>query len=256
MSSVQLSERRDLLPIWANAIRRARPDWHTMNNDRSWARCVALVSVMLVGGCAIGARSADQERPDVNQPQTLQGLQGALVGRWASIAPEIRPSNAKNADGTPKPFYLQREFSYSPGDRFELQVLNFADPYGRVPLARITIRGHMVWRGAHPIASGAQKVDFVADEAYEVTPLLAAFADVLNQVAATGYAKWEVNGTQSVFGKAFVPFGLVAGRNFMEYDLVYLSRDMLFWGARNVDGRGFDKEENRPTNLQIPLVRK
>jgi hypothetical protein len=30
---------------------------------------------------------------------------------------------------------------------------------------------------------------------------------------------------------------------------------MLFWGARNVDGRGFDKEENRPTNLQIPLVR-
>ena len=30
---------------------------------------------------------------------------------------------------------------------------------------------------------------------------------------------------------------------------------MLFWGARNIDGRGFDKEENRPTNLQIPLVR-
>jgi len=42
----------------------------------------------------------------------------------------------------------------------------------------------------------------------------------------------------------------------MEYDLVYLSHDLLFWGARNVDGRGFDKEENRPTNLQIPLARK
>jgi hypothetical protein len=27
-------------------------------------------------------------------------------------------------------------------------------------------------------------------------------------------------------------------------------------GARNVDGRGLDEEENRPTNLQIPLVRK
>ena len=23
----------------------------------------------------------------------------------------------------------------------------------------------------------------------------------------------------------------------------------MFWGARNVDGRGFDKDENRPTNL-------
>ena len=37
---------------------------------------------------------------------------------------------------------------------------------------------------------------------------------------------------------------------------VLLDHDMLFWGARNIDGRGFDKEENRPTNLQIPLVRK
>jgi hypothetical protein len=42
----------------------------------------------------------------------------------------------------------------------------------------------------------------------------------------------------------------------MEYDLVYLRGDLLFWGARNVDGRGFDTEQNRPTNLQIPLVRK
>jgi hypothetical protein len=228
-----------------------------MNSDRSWARRVALVAIVaLLAGCAIRARNTDQERPDMNQAQTLEGLQGALVGRWASIAPEVRPSNNRNADGTLRPFYLQREFSYSPGDRFELQVLNFADPYARAPVARITIRGHMVWRGAHPIVPGAQKVDFVADEAYEVTPLLPAFADVLKQVAATGYAKWEVNGTQSVFGKSFVPFGLVAGHNFMEYDLVYLRHDLLFWGARNIDGRGFDKEENRPTNLQIPLVRK
>jgi len=125
-----------------------------------------------------------------------------------------------------------------------------------VPLARILIKGHMFWRGEHPIAPGAQKVDFVADEAYEVTPLLQGFADVLNKVATDGYARWEVNGTQSIFGKTFVPFGLVEGKNFMEYDLVYVAHDVLFWGARNVDGRGFDKEENRPTNLQIPLVRK
>jgi hypothetical protein len=50
--------------------------------------------------------------------------------------------------------------------------------------------------------------------------------------------------------------GLKEGTNFMEYDLVYLRGDLLFWGARNIDGRGFDTEQNRPTNLQIPLVRK
>jgi len=36
---------------------------------------------------------------------------------------------------------------------------------------------------------------------------------------------------------------------------MYLHNDILFWRARNVDGRGFDTEANRPTNLQIPMVR-
>ncbi|MDM0078421.1 hypothetical protein QTH90_28720 [Variovorax sp. J2P1-59] len=186
----------------------------------------------------------------------VEQIKEALVGDWASIAPEIRPSAGRSADGTLRPFYLKREFKYLAGDRFELTVVNSADPNGAVPLARLVIRGHMLWRGAHPIAAGAQKVDFVADEGYEVTPLAQGFADLLNQVAGSGYRKWEVNDTQSVFGKAFPPFGLSEGKNFMEFDLVYISHDMLFWGARNVDGRGFDTEENRPTNLQIPLVRK
>ena len=181
-------------------------------------------------------------------------IKAAMLGDWESIAPELRPS--KNPDGSLKPFYLKRAFKYQPSDRFELDVVNSADPNGAVPLARIRIAGHMLWQGPHPIASGAQKVDFVADEAYEVTPLVQGFADVLNKVASVGYTPWAVNAPQSIFGKAFAPFGLKEGTNFMEYDLVYLRGDLLFWGARNIDGRGFDTEQNRPTNLQIPLVRK
>ncbi|MHC2257336.1 hypothetical protein ACVILK_007028 [Bradyrhizobium embrapense] len=181
-------------------------------------------------------------------------IKQALAGNWESIAPEIRPS--KNPDGSIKPFYLKRAFTYQSSDRFELVVVNSADPYGKVPLARIRIVGHLQWQGAHPIAPGAKKVDFVADEAYEVTPLAQGFVDVLNKVAVAGYAPWAVDVPQSIFGKSFLPFGLKEGTNFMEYDLVYLRGDLLFWGARNVDGRGFDTEQNRPTNLQIPLVRK
>jgi len=180
----------------------------------------------------------------------------AMLGQWESIAPEVRPSASKNADGSLKPFYLKRAFKYLQSDRFELEIVNSADPYGAVPLARIKIGGHVLWRGPHPIAPGAQKVDFVADEIYEVTPLAHGFADVLNKVASTGYAPWAVDAPQSIFGKTFAPFGLKEGTNFMEYDLVYLRGDLLFWGARNIDGRGFDTEQNRPTNLQIPLIRK
>jgi hypothetical protein len=181
-------------------------------------------------------------------------IKSSLEGTWASLAPEARPS--KNPDGTIKPFFLSRTFTYQRGDRFELSVTNFADAFGKIALARIDITGHMVWRGDHPVAAGAQKVDFAADEAYAVTPLLPPFADALGRIASAGYAKWAVGETQSIFGKAFAPFGLVEGHNFLEYDLVYLAHGLLFWGARNVDGRGFDTEENRPTNLQIPMARR
>lgn len=187
---------------------------------------------------------------------TLEQTQQAVLGQWSSLSPEVRPSAQRNPDGTPKPFYLQRDFTALPGDRFALTIVNFADPSGQVPLARLQISGHMAWRGAHPIAPGAQKVDFVADEAYTVTPLLQGFADVLNQAAAQGYERWQVGQTQSIFGKAFAPFGLAAGQHFREYDLVWLRQDLLFWGARHADGRGFDTEANRPTNLQIPMARR
>lgn len=195
--------------------------------------------------------------PTLNTPaMPLDDLKTQLLGDWTSLAVELRPSAQKNADGSLKPFHLRRDFRYLAGDRFELTIHNFADPFGKVPLARIVIRGHMQWQGDHPVAPGAQKVDFIADEAYEVTPLLPGFADVLNQVAAQGYEKWTPGTAQSVFGKSFAPFGLSAGKHFMEYDLVHQSHGLLFWGARHVDGRGFDTEANRPTNLQIPLARK
>jgi len=183
--------------------------------------------------------------------QIKQFIQG---GEWKSIAPEIRPSSIKNADGSIKPFYLTRAFKYFPGDKFELTVINSADAFGKIPLAKMFIKGHISWKGEHPIADGAQKVNFIADEAYEVTPLLEGFADAMNQFTK-GYDNWEVNQAQNILQKAFPPFGLEAGQVFSECDLIYIFKDLMFWGARNIDGRGFDKEENRPTNLQIPLTR-
>jgi hypothetical protein len=223
----------------------------------SGGRRASLLFVLMMTGIGGAAAQSQSEQPKASSMETdVTTIKQAMLGDWTSIAPEVRPSASKNADGSLKPFYLKRAFKYLPSDRFELEIINSADPYGAVPLVQIKIAGHMLWRGAHPIAPGAQKVDFVADDAYEVTPLAQGFADVLNKVASVGYAPWAVSSPQSIFGKAFAPFGLAEGTNFMEYDLVYLRGDLLFWGARNIDGRGFDTEQNRPTNLQIPLIRK
>jgi len=217
----------------------------------------SLLFLLVIGGISGAAAQSPSNQPRASGMETdTAKIKEAMLGDWESIASEVRPSASKNSDGSLKPFYLKRAFKYLPSDRFELEIVNSADPYGAVPLARIKIGGHMLWQGSHPIAPGAQKVDFVADESYEVTPLAQGFADVLNKIASAGYAPWAVNTPQSIFGKSFAPFALKEGTDFMEYDLVYLKGDLLFWGARNIDGRGFDTEQNRPSNLQIPLIRK
>lgn len=184
----------------------------------------------------------------------IEETKAQLAGKWVSLAPEVRPS--RNPDGTIKPFFLSRTFVYRADDRFELTVQNYADSAGKVPLASLDLAGSMTWRGDHPVAASAQKVDFTADRAYGVTPLLQGFVDVLNKAAVgADYARWEVGKRQDIFRKPFVPFNLVEGQVFKEFDLVYVAHGLLFWGARHPDGRGFDTEENRPTNLQIPLTR-
>ena len=184
----------------------------------------------------------------------LEQVKKTSLGNWESIAPELRPGSAKNADGTLKPFYLTRKFTLADDDTFELLVTNFADPYAKMPIAKMSIKGHVEWKGAHPIAGDAQKVDFTADIEYSITPMIQAFVDILNKFT-NGFNEWKIGTTQNILKKAFPPFGLAEGQLFKEYDLIYIYEGMMFWGTRNVDGRGFDSEENRPTNLQIPMVR-
>jgi len=175
---------------------------------------------------------------------------------WVSIATELRPVKDRKGTSNILPFYCWRSFQFTVGDKFTCTVINFADAGGKVPLVRIVIKGHNEWKGEHPVAQDAYSVDYIADEAYEVTPLHQGFADGINQLPSNNLNKWEVNVMQDIKGKAFPAFGLADGQIYVDYDLVYALNDLLFMGSKHVDGRAFDTPENRPTNLQIPLMKK
>jgi len=178
------------------------------------------------------------------------------AGEWESIAVELRPVKDRTGSGSILPFYVRRTFKFSAGDKFECSVINYADAGGKVPLVKIVIKGHNEWPGEHPVVAGAQKVNYIADEAYEITPLHPGFADAVNKAPTNGLNKWEVGVMQDIKAKAFPAFGLADGQIYVDYDLVYILNDLLFMGSKHVDGRAFDSPENRPTNLQIPLVKK
>lgn len=67
--------------------------------------------------------------------------------------------------------------------------------------------------------------------------------------------RFSPNSAACLKSESFELPSLRRAQDLTKYDLMYVNNGMLFWGARNVDGRGFEMPENRPTNLQIPIVR-
>src|ERR1700704_3365626 len=93
----------------------------------------ASAAVVLGAACGTLPTPSNQEGSAMSVDETRQ----ALRGEWVSLAPELRPSATKNPDGSLRPFYLTRNFKSLGDDRFELAIVNSADPYGKAPVARI-----------------------------------------------------------------------------------------------------------------------
>src|SRR5437762_13868818 len=84
--------------------------------------------LMLTGIGGAAAQSPSNHRRASGMEADVPKIKEAMLGNWESIAPEVRPSAGKNADGSLKPFYLKRAFKYLPSDRVELEIVNSADP--------------------------------------------------------------------------------------------------------------------------------
>src|SRR5258706_13320419 len=101
---------------------------------RRISHLLALALALALAACA-STTGLPSRKPEGQTVMNVEQIKEALVGDWVSVAPEVRPSANKNADGTLKPFYLKREFKYLAGDRFELNIVNSPDPTGAWPIA-------------------------------------------------------------------------------------------------------------------------
>src|ERR1700752_4263354 len=90
---------------------------------------VSLLVFLVTAGIGGAAAQSPSNQPKASGMETdVTKIKEALLGNGESIAPEVRPSASKHADGSLKPFYLKRAFKYLPSDRFELEIINSADP--------------------------------------------------------------------------------------------------------------------------------
>lgn len=192
---------------------------------------------------------------NIQEPRSLAEVQDYALGEWESISVELRPTEDRTGSGVVQPTYLRRNFKYLSKDKFIGTITMYVDNYGQLPLLEFEFKGELKWGDKHPIADGAWKIDYVLNEGFGVTPLNDQAAAMLNQALPTGMTAFEANIKKDILQKAFPMFHIEDGQVVSDYDLIYFKNGMLFMGAKHVDGTPFDKSENRPHQLQIPLVR-
>ena len=190
---------------------------------------------------------------NIAQPITLEEVRAYAQGEWTSISVELRPTEDRTGSGKIEPTFLKRNFKYLAGDKFVGTITLFGDNYGQFPLMEFEFKGDLKWGEEHPIAKGAWKIDYVLNEGFGVTPLHDQAAQMLNAGLPEGMTPFALNEQKDILGQAFPMFKIVEGQSVSDYDLIYFKNCLLFMGAKHVDGTPFDKAENRPHQLQIPM---
>lgn len=188
-------------------------------------------------------------------PKTLEEVQQYALGQWESLSVELRPTEDRTGSGVIEPTYLKRHFHYLSTDQFIGTITLFGDNYGQLPLMEFEFKGALKWGGPHPIAAGAWNIDYILNEGFAVTPLHPQSTQLLNQGLPEGMAPFEDGVKKDILQQSFPMFHIVEGQIVSDYDLIYFKNGLLFMGAKHVDGTPFDQPENRPHQLQIPLIR-
>jgi hypothetical protein len=189
----------------------------------------------------------------LQEPKTLEEVKKYALGEWKSLSVELRPTEDRTGSGNIQPTFLKRHFLFNTDDTFVGTITLFADNYGKIPLMEFEFKGDLVWGEEHPIADGAWNIDYVLNKGFSVTPLHEQSVQMLNSGLPEGMSSFQANIKKDILGKAFPMFHIIEGQIVSDYDLIYFKNGLLFMGAKHVDGTPFDKVENRPHQLQIPL---
>lgn len=194
---------------------------------------------------------------------SLDDLKRRIIGTWSSISCELRPQqNLQDPGLAPTSTYLRREFSFDADGKFAANITVFADAGCKSPAIAFDFAGSLVWHDANPAVEGAWSQDYVLDRKLELTVLAPPMAAQLNQLpqAACGTGAFVVGERRDILGKPCVLLKYVEGsKHVVDHDLLYVREDtpnMLFMGAKHVDGTGFYFPENRPlVGLQQPMIK-
>jgi len=176
-----------------------------------------------------------------------------IDGTWESLACEVRPQ--AGADGTVQDWWLTRRVAFNNG-RIEAWFTTYAGPGCDLALNELHFAGSVTVQGDSAVMAGAKEADLMIDEFVNITPLAQGFADFLNSApAGTCSSGWGVGVAQDVLPAGCAILGVQPNTPTVEYEVLAVQGDHLYFGARRVDGSFLTTPELRPKALLVPAVR-
>lgn len=187
-----------------------------------------------------------------SQALALDGMP-EIDGHWKSFACELRPQQGPNGLSD---WYLKRDIKFSNG-MIDAVFTSYADRDCKAALSELHFVGKAVVNGASDVAEGAKSVDLIIDESVKLTAFMQPFADFLNSAGkgACGEDLFVVGQPQEVRKTGCKPIGLPKDAVTREYETLLAKDNLLYFGARPIDGALISDTAKRPSALQVPLVR-
>lgn len=192
---------------------------------------------------------------------TVTGLQvqaetpvSGIDGSWASIACEVRPQ--ANPDGSIGEWWLTREVTFK-DNRIDATFTTYAGPGCGFALQELSFAGRVDVLGDSDVMAGAKEADLTIDEFVTITPLAQGFADFLNSApeGTCGSEPWEVGKTVDILPIGCSMLGVQPNTPTVEYEVLAVDGDHVYFGARRVDGSFLTTPDFRPKALLVPAKR-
>ncbi|NRB00948.1 MAG: hypothetical protein HRU32_14230 [Rhodobacteraceae bacterium] len=174
-----------------------------------------------------------------------------LDGAWHSMACEVRPQ--VGADGAIAEWWLTREITFAE-NRIEARFTTYAGPGCDVPVNVLGFAGQVDIIGDSAVADEAIAANLIIDEYVSITPMAQGFADFLNGSGACGEGAWALGEAKDVHETGCAILGVEPNTPTVEYEVLARIGDMVYFGARPVDGTFITSEDKRPRSLLVPLI--
>lgn len=200
-----------------------------------------LLAMGITLGLVIAGQSFANEIPHLN-------------GEWKSIACELRPQ--QGADGSVGEWWLTRSIKMS-DERIEAEFTTYTDAGCEQAIQILSFAGTVEVLGQSPTIKGAYDSVLTINEYVRFTPLVESFAGFLNSAGRgnCGDDAWVVGEQQDVLETGCTVLGLPSGEPTVEYEILGVFDDHLYFAARPVDGSFMTTPEKRVNALQVPLIR-